>query len=337
MLLSEFDYELPESSIGVSPAEPRDSARLLDTTSIDHRHRRVRELDQILLPDDVVVVNHTKVLPSRVKFHRRSGGSAELLVLEQRDDRWWECLVRPSAKLRPGAEQVIGGVLVTFGEDLGEGRRLVRFDTDRSMSELLSEIGEVPLPPYLSGLRLEDSSRYQTVYAHDAKSAAAPTAGLHLTTELLDRMRTPPRQVLEVELVVGLGTFRPITVDELGDHQMHAERYQIDTSVWGQIIEAKRQGRRIVAVGTTTVRALESAARSDCLSASTDIFIKRGFEWKIVDVLMTNFHLPKSSLLVMLDAFMGPSWRDTYREAMENGYAMLSFGDAMLAQRNEGV
>ena len=330
MRTDDFDYELPESAIAVRGVEPRDAARLLvDLGDGEVRHRHVVDLPSLVGPGDVVVVNDTRVLPGRIRFRRSSGGAGEVLLLEEGDAGWWDALVRPSAKLRPGTIVDVGPDLsLELGDDLGEGRRRVRVET----SDLLTALdrhGEMPLPPYLGPEPLEDPDRYQTVFAQRAASAAAPTAGLHLTPRVIEGIAAAGAALVRVELVVGLGTFRPITVERVEDHVMHSERYVVPEATWA----ACQAADRVMAIGTTTVRALESAAASDELTGRTELFLRRGSTFEVVDVLMTNFHLPRSSLLVMLDAFIGDRWRDLYRAALREGYRFLSFGDAMLVSR----
>ena len=331
MLTSDFDYDLPDEAIARSGAEPRDAARLLVAVDGEVRHRHVSDLPEHLCEGDVLVVNDTRVLPARVRFRRDTGGAGEVLLLEELEDGWWEALVRPSAKLRPGTRVDVGdGLAFELGDDLGEGRRRVLPSV--AGDELLAALdrhGEMPLPPYLGDVALVDPQRYQTVFADRPASAAAPTAGLHLTDAVLDAAVAKGVTVARIELVVGLGTFRPITVDRVEDHPMHAEQYRIPPAVWG-LVEA---ADRVVAVGTTTVRALESAAATGHLSGATDLFIRPPYPWRVVDVLMTNFHLPRSSLLVMIEAFAGPRWRTLYADALAAGYRFLSFGDAMLLDR----
>jgi S-adenosylmethionine:tRNA ribosyltransferase-isomerase len=333
--LSEFDYELPPERIAKVPASPRDSARLFVDSPTAPRHLHVRDLPGELSPGDVMVLNTTRVLPARIRATRSSGGSAEVLLLTELEDGWWEALVRPSAKLKPGSELTVSDTLrIELGRDLGEGLRHVRPQTTLpTLLEALDLYGEMPLPPYLGAVELSDAERYQTVYSQRPASAAAPTAGLHFTPDLLSDIAARGIAIHYVELVVGLGTFRPITTERIEDHQMHSELYSIEPDTWDSIMRAKSEGARVLAVGTTSVRALESAAATKQLSGPTDLFIRPGFEWKVVDRLMTNFHLPKSSLLVMLAAFMGDRWREVYAAAAEEGYRFLSFGDAMLVER----
>jgi S-adenosylmethionine:tRNA ribosyltransferase-isomerase len=325
----EFDYDLPPERIAARPLAERAASRLLVDLGDRVEHRRTADLADYVGPGDVIVLNDTKVLPARVRFERATGGVAEVLLLEPRDDdrRVWEALVRPSRKLRPGTRVVIGDDLAfVFGDDLGEGRRIVAVESS-DLTHALDEHGEMPLPPYLPAT-IDDPSRYQTVYAARPASAAAPTAGLHLTQATLDACVARGAQIARVELVVGLDTFRPIAVDDLAQHKMHSEYYHVPAAT----MDACRAAARVVAIGTTTVRALESAATRGALEGRTDLFIRRGYRFELVDVLLTNFHLPKSTLLVMIDAFVGPRWRALYEIALAEQYRFLSFGDAMLLQ-----
>jgi S-adenosylmethionine:tRNA ribosyltransferase-isomerase len=335
VLTTEFDYELPPEAIAKEGVEPRDSARLLVAVDHEVEHRHVWDLPSYLGPGDVVVVNDTRVLPARVPIRRSTGGGGEVLLLEPVGHGWWEALVRPSSKLTPGSIVAAGEVdrlEIEIGEDLGQGRRRVRpLVAAEDLLAALDRHGRMPLPPYLGPVTMADPERYQTVYARRAASAAAPTAGLHLTEAVLEGMQDAGASLVRIELIVGLGTFRPIGAERVEDHVMHAERYRITPEVWDTIVNAER----VVAIGTTSVRAVESAAASGELEGSTDLFISRPFDWRVVDVMMTNFHLPKSSLLVMIDAFVGPRWRDIYARALADGYRFLSFGDAMLLARAE--
>lgn len=335
---SDFDYDLPESAIGQIPAEPRDSARLLVCAGPDQSltHRHVRDLAELLEPGDVVVVNDTKVLPARFHLRKPTGGAVEVLLLEPTGRHHeWQALVKPGKRLKVGTRlELDGEPVLDIVDALPDGRRIVQLIAD----DTLERVGEVPLPPYIVE-PLQDADRYQTVYANEPGSVAAPTAGLHLTAEVLQALEDKGIHVLRVDLRVGLGTFRPISAELIDDHEMHTEAYEVQPQVWKQIQEAKSQGRRVVAVGTTTVRTLESAAQRVAavgeagLRGRTDLFIHQGFEWKIVDVLLTNFHVPRSSLLVMIDAFIGDRWRDLYQTALSEKYRFLSFGDAMLLER----
>lgn len=327
----DFDYDLPDAAIAQQPVEPRDAARLLVDRGDAVDHRTVADLAELVGPGDVVVLNDTRVLPARLQCTKPTGGRVEVLLLEAGDDQWWECLVRPSRRVAPGTVVSVGDALrAEVGEDLGRGRRRVRFDTGGAeLLDVLARVGEMPLPPYLR-TRLGDPERYQTVYARRPASAAAPTAGLHLTPAVLAAMADRGAEVATVELVVGLDTFRPMEVDRLEDHHMHTEAYRVPPAT----AEAVERADRVIAVGTTTVRALESAAATGDPVGRTDLFIRRPFPWQVVDVLMTNFHLPRSTLLVMIDAFVGPRWRDLYAEALATGYRFLSFGDAMWLERS---
>jgi len=340
----DFDYDLPQRAVATVGVEPRDSARLLVDTGAAMLDAQVRDLPDHLRRGDVLVVNDTRVLPARVRFTRPSGGSAEVLLLSRIEDGWWQALVRPSAKLAAGdVVPVDDRFAFEFGADLGEGRRIVCPLVDGSpaagttLLDALDRVGEMPLPPYLGDARLDDPSRYQTVFANRPASAAAPTAGLHLTEDLLERLRTAGVRIARIELVVGLGTFRPMTTDEVDDHVMHHESYRVPSASWEAINATRADGGRVVAVGTTVVRALESVAVTGDLAGSTDLFIRRPHDWRVVDVLMTNFHLPRSTLLVMIDAFVGPRWRDIYATALDRGYRFLSFGDAMLLERADAA
>lgn len=336
MLTADFDYELPPERIAQTPLAERDQARLLVDAGPGRRphHAVVRDLPALLAPGDVVVVNDTRVLPARVAVRRASGGAAEVLLLE-RVDGWWEALVRPSRKLKPG-EVVHAGedAAIEIGDDLGEGRRRVRFVASRDLADDLATLdlaGTVPLPPYITE-PLDDDERYQTVYAHHPGSAAAPTAGLHLTEAVLEVLRARQIRVETVDLQVGLGTFRPIATDAVDDHVMHRERYAVPVSTQAAIA-ARPPGARVVAVGTTTLRALEAWAATGAAAGHTDLFIRRPYRFAVVDLLLTNFHLPRSSLLVLIDAFVGPRWRELYASALAEDYRFLSFGDAMLLTR----
>ncbi len=334
-----FDYELPPDRIAQEPIEPRDAARLLvargtDSTSPDVTHHHVSDLASLLERGDVLVLNDTRVLSARLQLKKATGGRVEVLLLEPittpanepvTGERW-EALVRGGRRIKPGTELFLDGhePAVVVGDELGEGRRSVELVAP----DLMERAGEVPLPPYINH-HLEDAERYQTVFARNPGSVAAPTAGLHLTPALLDELAERGVDVVRVELRVGLGTFRPISVGHIDEHQMHAESYVVSAEAWDRI----RHARRVVAVGTTVVRTLESVAASGRLEGRTELFINRGYQWQVVDTLLTNFHVPRSSLLVLVDAFVGPHWRDLYAAALDGGYRFLSFGDAMLVDR----
>jgi S-adenosylmethionine:tRNA ribosyltransferase-isomerase len=339
--LSDFDYDLPEDRIAQTPIEPRDAARLLvDRGSAAPDHRTVHDLPEILRPGDLLVVNETKVIPARLALRRATGGAAEVLLLEPLDSQRtvWEALVRPARRLKPGEQLVApdGSPVVEVGERTAAGDTftvtVLGSIDDLDVLDVLDEHGEMPLPPYITE-RLSDPDRYQTVYAREPGSAAAPTAGLHFTPELFDRLAERGIEVAKVELVVGLDTFRPVTEDDPTAHRMHTERYRVPAVTMERCRATRAGGGRVVCVGTTSVRALESAATTGELEGRTDIFIHAGYEWQLVDVLMTNFHLPKTTLLMMIDAFVGERWRTLYRVALDEGYRFLSFGDAMLLDR----
>ena len=333
MNLSDIDYELPEKLIAQHPVEPRDSARLLVATNprqIEHKH--VADLVDFLEAGDVMVVNDTRVLPARLALHRKTGGAAEVLLLEQRssDFRLWEALVKPASKLKPDEVlEYFGKRVVRVGPRTEAGDTFVVEILDENPMELLQRIGAMPLPPYIRS-SLTDLERYQTIYARRMASAAAPTAGLHFTPELMARIAAKGVQVETVELVVGLDTFKPISTDDPLDHLIHSEFYSVDQ----RVMDVCQNAKRVIAVGTTATRALESVAATGQLSGRTSLFITPGFEWKIVDLMLTNFHLPKTSLLLMIESFIGARWRDIYAEAISEQYRFLSFGDAMLLARS---
>ena len=311
MKRSELEYTLPRELVAQRPAERRDESRLLvyDRTNGETRHRSFHELPEEL-GDELVVVNDTRVVPARLRLRRETGGEAEVLLLERLNGHnEWEGLARPSRKLRAG--QRLGPVELL--EPLGEGRWRLRLEGEPA--------GEAPLPPYITE-PLADPERYQTVYAEHEGSAAAPTAGLHFTPELLAGL-----DVERVTLHVGLDTFRPVSVDDLADHELHSERYEVAPEAWERI----RDADRVVAVGTTTVRVLESLARGAPLAGRTDLFVTPGFEFRRTDALLTNFHLPGSTLLALVMAFAGiEETRRLYELAIEERYRFYSFGDAML-------
>lgn len=333
--MHEYDYELPVDRIAQTPIEPRDAARLLvDRGTYEPLHSRVSMLPEILRPGDLLVVNETKVIPARLPLRRASGGAAEVLMLEPLDGsrKLWEALIRPARRLKEGEVLFAadGSPIVEIGARTAAGDTFrVQLLGSVDSLQLLAEHGEMPLPPYITE-RLADPDRYQTIYAREPGSAAAPTAGLHFTPDLLERLDAIGVETAHVELVVGLDTFRPITEANPLDHRMHTERYRVPRDTMARCREAER----VVAVGTTSVRALESAAATGELAGRTDIFIHRGFEWQVVDLLLTNFHLPRTTLLMMIDAFVGDRWRALYDEALATDYRFLSFGDAMLLDRH---
>lgn len=339
--LSDFDYELPPARIAQTPLTPRDAARLLvDRGTAPAEHRHVSDLTALLRSGDLLVVNETKVLPARLALRRATGGAAEVLLLEPLDGERtvWEALVRPARKLKLGEVLASpnGVPVIRIGErtEAGDTFKVELLATDDSIDALavLERHGQMPLPPYITE-RLDDPDRYQTVYARQPGSSAAPTAGLHFTSELLASLAEIGVRRAVVELVVGLDTFRPIGTENPLDHHMHTERYNVPQATWDLCQATKLTGGRVVAVGTTSVRALESAAARRELSGRTNLFIHRGFDWQVVDLMMTNFHLPRTTLLMMIDAFVGDRWRTLYQLALANEYRFLSFGDAMLLDR----
>ncbi len=332
MRTEELGYELPEAAIAQQPAEPRDSSRLLVDrgAGIAPEHRLARDLPELLGPGDVLVVNDSRVMACRLPLRKATGGRVEVLLLEPAsDDGWWSALVRPGRRVPPGTELWHDGrPVMEVGEKLGnDGRRRVRPAGDPHA--LMRSAGEVPLPPYITA-GPTDPERYQTVYAHRPVSAAAPTAGLHLTEAVLDRCRAAGAVVCSLELAVGAATFTPVTTDHLDDHVMHTESYRIPETTMAACARADR----VVAVGTTVVRALESAAATGSTCGPTRLFIKPGHRFAAVDALLTNFHLPRSSLLALLAAFIGPRWSDVYATALAEGYRFLSLGDAMFCSRD---
>jgi len=338
MHLSDIDYDLPTRLIAQHPIEPRDSARLLvDTGGDTPLHCQVVDLLSFVSPNDVVVVNHTRVMPARVILRRSSGGVVEALLLEEHDAGAgvWETLLRPGGKLKAG-EILFTHDNVEFIEvgdrTMAGDTFLVRILAD-DVQGSLARFGSMPLPPYITETLL-DVERYQTVFAHDQKSAAAPTAGLHFTPELLQRIRDQGTQICEVELVVGLDTFKPISAEDPLEHVIHTESYRVPQTTMDACIHAHNVGGRVIAVGTTATRALESAVAFGQMSGRTNLFITPGFEWKVVDMMMTNFHMPRTTLLLMIQSFIGTRWRSLYQQAIAREYRMLSFGDAMLLTRS---
>jgi S-adenosylmethionine:tRNA ribosyltransferase-isomerase len=328
---ADYDYDLPEAAIAQQPVEPRDAARLLVATGDEPRHLHVRDLPSLVGPGDVVVLNTTRVLPARLRLRKPTGGAVEVLLLEPVAGDRWQAMVRPGRRVAPGTVLEAGPDLaVEVGEHLHDGLRAVHVRPGpEGLLAALDRHGEIPLPPYIHET-LADPERYQTVFADRPESVAAPTAGLHLTPAVLDGCRAAGARIETVVLAVGLGTFKPITAERVADHPMHAERYRVPRAT----LDACAAADRVVAVGTTVVRALESAAATGEPEGSTDLFIRPGHEFRVVDALLTNFHLPRSSLLVLFEAFYGPAWRDLYALARQEGYRFLSFGDAMLLARN---
>ena len=332
-----FDYELPQELIAQTPAEKRDSSRLLmlnkSTGEIEHGH--FTDIKSKLRPGDCLVLNNTRVIPARLIGQRSNGGEAELLLLRRIDTYSWETMVRPGKKLRTGKEIVFGdGKLKgTITEELENGNRVVRFEFDGILEEVLNELGEMPLPPYITE-KLADKERYQTVYSKYEGSAAAPTAGLHFTNELLGEIAQEGVKIVYLTLHVGIGTFRPVKADNVEEHSMHSEVYNIPEEAAKIINETKQAGGRIIAVGTTSTRTLESASDENGVlhsgSGSTNIFIYPGYKFKMTDALITNFHLPKSTLIMLVSALAGyENTMNAYKVAVRERYRFFSFGDAM--------
>ncbi len=339
MKLSVFMYDLPEERIAQTPVEPRDHSRLMvihrDTGEIEHRH--FYDIIEYLNPGDCLVINETKVIPARLYGERPTGGACEVLLLKQLGPKRWETLVRPGKKLKPGAEVVFGDgrLRCRVMETTDVGGRIVEFECEGSFEAALDALGEMPLPPYIHE-KLEDRDRYQTVYAKQDGSAAAPTAGLHFTPELMDRIRQKGVDIVPVLLHVGLGTFRPVKVENIEEHEMHSEYFEVTPQAAERINAARQSGGRIIAVGTTSVRTLESAAEDGRLVAKrgdTNIFIKPGYRFQLVDALITNFHLPGSTLIMLVSALWDRERiLAAYRIAVEEEYRFFSFGDAMLIE-----
>lgn len=340
MLRKDFWYDLPKELIAQEPANPRDSARLmvLHRGSDSIEHRVFRDLTAYLMPGDLLVVNNSKVLPARIIGTKQpTGAVCELLLLRQVKGDQWECLARPGKRMQPGTRVSFGdGSLTAVVDETEEdGNKLVTFSYDtETLYEKLDEFGKMPLPPYITK-QLEDQSQYQTVYAKELGSAAAPTAGLHFTPELMDTLRAKGVDIAEVTLHVGLGTFRPVQEDEITDHKMHSEWYSVSEEVAEKIRATKAAGHRVIAVGTTSCRTLEAVAAKygeirPC-SGNTDIFLYPGVEFKCIDGLITNFHLPESTLIMLVSAFYGyERTLAAYKVAVEEKYRFFSFGDAML-------
>lgn len=334
MKVDDLNYDLPESRIAQAAIEPRDSARLLDTR--DMSNHVFTELPNLLDPGDLVVVNDTRVRRARLMGTKAgTGGAVELLVLGGNEDGTWSAMVRPARRIRPGTVIEVGDVELTVVDGPQDG--LVGLEiADLDVEGLLDRFGEMPLPPYFHG-SLEDDRRYQTIFAREPGSAAAPTAGLHFTQRVVEGLDLRGIVMARIDLHVGVDTFRPIAVDDIEDHRMHSEWCSVPIETAVAVEEARSRGGRVVAIGTTTTRALESLGRPDGLVSSgvieTDIFLRPGSSFTVVDLMVTNFHVPGSTLIAMIAGFMGEGWRDAYHHALESGYRFLSFGDAMLCER----
>lgn len=339
MNTSDFYFDLPQEQIAQDPLEDRSSSRLLvlNKETGAYEHRIFKNITEYLKPGDCLVLNNTKVIPARLYGVKEgTGATIEILLLKRRENDIWETLVKPGKKARPGAKISFGDGLLT-GEIIDiveEGNRLIQFAYEGIFEEILDQLGQMPLPPYITH-QLKDKNRYQTVYAKYDGSAAAPTAGLHFTPELLDQVRAEGIEIAEVTLHVGLGTFRPVKVENVLDHHMHSEYYMINEEAAEKINRTKENGGRVICVGTTSCRTIESAADENghikpC-SGWTDIFIYPGYRFKVLDCLITNFHLPESTLLMLVSALAGrEKVLAAYEEAVREGYRFFSFGDAML-------
>ena len=336
MKTSDFYYDLPKELIAQSPMEIRASSRLLvyDRSKKTIVDRVFSDIIDYLRPGDVLVRNDTRVIPARIFGHREeTGGTMEFLLLKRIDGKRWECLAKPGRRAKPGLTfRVSDELSVTVIDTLEDGNKIIELQYDGILEEILDRVGEMPLPPYITE-KLRDQSRYQTVYAHENGSAAAPTAGLHFTPELLERISDKGIDIVDVLLHVGLGTFRPVSVDNVEDHHMHSEYYRCTDEAAERINAARRSGGRIIAVGTTSCRTLESIADDDGIvhagSGMTDIFITPGYKFKAVDALITNFHLPESTLMMLVSAFASrEEVMRVYAHAVEERYRFFSFGDA---------
>lgn len=338
MDLKDFNYDLPEELIAQDPLEDRSSSRLMvlhkDTGRIEHKI--FRDIIDYLNPGDCLVINDTKVIPARLMGIKEDTGAAiEVLLLKRNADDVWECLVKPGKKARTGARIVFGeGLLVGEIVDVIEdGNRMIKFHYEGIFEEILDKLGQMPLPPYITH-KLQDKNRYQTVYAKNEGSAAAPTAGLHFTKELLEKIKEKGVNVVSITLHVGLGTFRPVKVDKIEEHHMHTETFNISKEAADTINRTRAAGGRVIAVGTTSCRTLESAAADDgtipARSGDTDIFIYPGYKFKAIDCLITNFHLPESTLIMLVSALAGrDNIMNAYETAVKERYRFFSFGDVM--------
>ena len=335
MKLSDYDFYLPEELIGQTPAEPRDSSKLmvLNKNTKDIEHKIFRNIIDYLKAGDVLVRNSTKVIPARLIGKKETGGIHEVFLLKRINLDTWEVLINKAKKVKIGQTLTFGDILK--GELLeikDDGNRIIKFLYDGSFEEILDKLGQMPLPPYITE-KLENKERYQTVYAIKGQSVAAPTAGLHFTEDLFNKIKEKGIEVVDVFLEVGLGTFRPVQVENVLEHKMHSEFYEVPKEAVTIINKAKKEGRRIIAVGTTAIRTLESACNDEGLLTEkkddTEIFIYPGYKFKVVDALITNFHLPKSTLLMLVSALAGKDFIfKAYDEAVKNKYKVFSFGDA---------
>ncbi len=334
---SDFNYDLPKELIAQTPVYPRDSSRLMvyDRATDEVRHEHFYDLTKYLKKGDLLVVNNTKVLPARMYSYTEHGGKVEILLLKRINLTDWEVMVKPGKKAKEGVALVVSDELsLTVNSRTESGGRIVTFRFDGVFEDIISRLGEMPLPPYIHE-KLKDKDRYQTVYAKEPGSAAAPTAGLHFTPELIEKLKAEGVEFAEIELQVGLGTFRPVKVENVLEHKMHTERYRVPKVAAEKINAAKREGRRIIAVGTTSVRTLETVADESGFvkpcSGETSIFIYPPYKFKCVDALITNFHLPESTLIMLVASLVGKDKiLELYNLAVKERYRFFSFGDAML-------
>ena len=338
MKKSDFYYELPQELIAQTPLENREASRLLclGRRTGDITHRRFYELPSLLREGDCLVLNDSRVLPARLFGNRETGGAVEVVLLRDKGDGVWECLTRPGRKTKTGTNLTFGnGTLTARVEgEVDGGNRLIKFDYDGIFLQTLEKLGKMPLPPYIHE-ELDDAERYQTVYSRQIGSAAAPTAGLHFTRELLEDLRSRGVVIEYVTLHVGLGTFRPVKTEEIENHEMHSEYFEISEKTAESVNAARREGRRVIAVGTTSCRSLESAASDDGFitpyNGFTNAFFYPGYDFKCIDGLITNFHLPESTLIMLVSAFAGrENVLGAYNEAIKERYRFFSFGDAMI-------
>lgn len=339
MKVSDFGYELPEELIAQHPYDKRDEARLmvLDKETQTIEHKVFKDIYDYFEPGDCLVINNTKVIPARLLGKKDTGAKVEFLLLKRIENDIWEVMVRPGNKLKPGAKAIFGDGLLTgeILEVLDGGNRKVKFYYDGIFNEILDQIGLMPLPPYITKADKKDNEKYQTVYAKYEGSAAAPTAGLHFTEELLEKLKQKGVVIANVTLHVGIGTFRPVKVENVEDHEMHSEHYYIKEEDAEKINKAKREGHRIIACGTTSCRTLESIADENgfvkACEGDTNIFIYPGYKFKCLDWLITNFHLPESTLIMLVSSLAGKDFiMKAYKEAVDKKYKFFSFGDAML-------
>lgn len=336
--LHDYDYYLPQELIGQSPREPRDHARLMLVDRKNHtvEHKHFYDIIDYLNEGDILVRNSTKVIPARLFGHKETGGVLEILLIKRIDLDTWECLLKPAKKLKLGQKLYVGTnkeLVAELLEIKDDGNRVLKFEYEGAFEEVLDKLGSMPLPPYIVE-KLKDKDRYQTVYAQKGESVAAPTAGLHFTKELLEKIEKKGIKIVDIFLEVGLGTFRPVQTEDVLEHKMHEESFEIPEEAARIINQAKAEGRRVISVGTTSTRALESSVDDSgkviAQKSSTQIFIYPGYKFKVVDALITNFHLPKSTLLMLVSAFSSREFMlDVYRTAVEEKYHFFSFGDAM--------